>query len=272
MSRQVHFISGLPRSGSTLLAAILRQNPNFRAEMTGPVAQLCGVVHQTIAGAGEFSVLFDDERRAEMLRGVFDTYYQHVPAGSVVFDTNRTWTARAALLGSLYPQCRIICCVREIGWILDSLERLRLRNPLQLSRLYSQQSGESLYVRVDALMNSEQGLVGSAWSMLREAWFSEAAGRLIVIPYDILVRAPDRTLRRMYTELCEPYFKHDFQNVTYEAAEYDSNLGSPGLHTVRRLVEYRERLPVIPPDLFAKYAKSHFWANSELNPRNVAIL
>jgi len=207
-----------------------------------------------------------------MLRGIFDTYYQHVPAGSVVFDTNRTWTAKAALLGTLYPDCRIICCVRDIGWVLDSLERIRLRNPLKLSRLYPQQTGESIYARVDALMNSEHGLVGSAWSTLREAWFSETASRLIVIPYDVFVRAPDRTLRRLYTELGEPYFQHDFRNVAYDAPDYDNNLRSPGLHTVRRSVEFQERQPVIPPDLFAKYSKSHFWANSELNPRNVMVL
>jgi sulfotransferase len=29
MQNGIHFISGLPRSGSTLLAAILRQNPRF---------------------------------------------------------------------------------------------------------------------------------------------------------------------------------------------------------------------------------------------------
>ncbi|MEG3906006.1 sulfotransferase [Microcoleus sp. B4-C5] len=32
-----HFISGLPRSGSTLLAALLRQNPRFHSAMTSPV-------------------------------------------------------------------------------------------------------------------------------------------------------------------------------------------------------------------------------------------
>jgi len=272
MSYQVHFISGLPRSGSTLLAAILRQNPNFRAEMTGPVAQLCGMVHQTIAGTGEFAWLFNEARCADMLRGIFDAYYRDVPPGSVVFDTNRTWTGRAALLGTLYPQCRIICCVRDIGWILDSLESLRLRHPLQLSRLYAQQTGESLYARVDALMNSDHGLVGAPWSTLREAWFSTAAGRLIVIPYEVLVRSPDYTLRRLYAELGEPYFEHDFHHVTYEAPDYDDHLRSPGLHTVRPFVEYRERQPVIPPDLFAKYAKSHFWSNPELNPRKVVIL
>jgi len=34
---KAHFISGLPRSGSTLLAALLRQNPRFHAAMTIPV-------------------------------------------------------------------------------------------------------------------------------------------------------------------------------------------------------------------------------------------
>jgi hypothetical protein len=33
-----HFISGLPRAGSTLTAAILRQNPRFHAGMSSPVA------------------------------------------------------------------------------------------------------------------------------------------------------------------------------------------------------------------------------------------
>lgn len=35
-----HFISGLPRSGSTLLAGILRQNPRFHAAMNSLVKAL----------------------------------------------------------------------------------------------------------------------------------------------------------------------------------------------------------------------------------------
>jgi sulfotransferase len=271
MFNNVHFISGLPRSGSTLLAALLRQNPKFHADITGPVSLLTGVIHQRIGGNGEFSVLFDEKRCAQMLRGVFDTYYAHVAGGSVLFDTNRAWTSRTALLGNLYPNCKIICCVREIGWIIDSLERMRITNPLKLSKLF-QQAGESIYTRVDALMHSETGLIGSAWSMLREAWFSEAANRLIVISYDMLVREPGETLRKLYRHIGESHFEHDFRNVEYDAPDYDSNLGMPGLHTVHRVVEYRERQPVIPPDIFTKYAKTHFWANLDLNPRGVTIL
>ncbi|WP_284246122.1 sulfotransferase [Thalassotalea insulae] len=35
-----HFISGLPRSGSTLLAGILRQHPHFYAAMSSPIGAL----------------------------------------------------------------------------------------------------------------------------------------------------------------------------------------------------------------------------------------
>jgi sulfotransferase len=273
MLSKVHFISGLPRSGSTLLAAILRQNPRFHADIASPLAPLCGAVHQKIGAATEFSRFFDEERSARILRGLFDSFYAHLPEGTaVVFDTNRSWTARAALLGVLYPECKIICCVRDIGWIIDSIERMRLQHPLKLSKLFAGAAAESLYSRVDALMNSESGLVGAAWSTLREAWFSGIARRLVVVRYDGLVRDPERTMRRLYREIGESYFAHSFVNVDYEARDYDESLGMPGLHTVRRVVEYRERQPVVPPDIFSRYAQTHFWDDPELNPRRVVMV
>jgi sulfotransferase len=272
MMRTVHFISGLPRSGSTLLAALLRQNPRFHSDITGPVALLCSVVHQRIGGTGEYSVLFDDARCAHMLRSIFDAYYSAVPQSNVIFDTNRSWTSKVPLLDKLYPNSKIICCVRDIGWIIDSVERMRNKHPLKLSKLFSPQVADSLYSRVEALMNSETGLVGVAWSNLREAWFSETAGRLIVVTYDSLVGDPAATLRRIYEEIGEPPFAHEYKNVRYEAPEYDNNLGMPGLHTVHPVVEARERQPTIPPDIFVKYAKTQFWENPDLNPHHVLVL
>ena len=87
MVSKVHLISGLPRSGSTLLCALLRQNHRFSAAMTSPVAMLCGTLQQKMSSAGEFGAFFDDERRQKMLRGVFDAYYASVPSDGVVFDT-----------------------------------------------------------------------------------------------------------------------------------------------------------------------------------------
>src|SRR5579864_9070729 len=95
MRSRVHLVSGLPRAGSTLLCALLRQNPRFAAAMTSPVTSLVNALHPKMSGASEFAVFFDDERRRTLLRGVFEGYYAAVPAEHVIFDTNRSWTGRA---------------------------------------------------------------------------------------------------------------------------------------------------------------------------------
>jgi sulfotransferase len=225
---------------------------------------------------GEFSGFLSDTTRSAILRGLFESYYAEklatIAADPVVFDTNRTWTNRAALLGELYPASRIICCVRQVGWIIDSVERMLAKNPLQHSRIFNFEPGSSVYARVETLMNSDNGLIGLAWSTLREAWFGEHAKRLILVPYDHLVKEPKRTLHRLYAELGEAQFDHDLQNVAYDEPDYDAQIGMPGMHTVRQKVEYRERKPCIPPDVFVKYATTHFWESAELNTRGVTII
>jgi sulfotransferase len=259
MTRSVHFISGLPRAGSTLLCAILRQNPRFSAAMSSPVAALCLPLIPKMSASGEFAAFFTNDRRRQMLRAVFDAYHADAPPDGVIFDTNRVWTGKAALLADLYPASRIICCVREIGWIIDSIERMLRRNPLEASKIFSGKGAGTLYTRVETLMNSDSGLVGSAWSNLREAWFGERVDRLILISYEGFVENPQMAVRRLYDALGEPLFRHDFENIQYDEPEFDADLGMPGLHHVRARVERDRRLPAIPPDLFAKYAESSFW-------------
>ena len=268
---KLHFISGLPRSGSTLLCAVLRQNPRFAASIVSPIASLCDLLTREMSGSSEFVTLFDNERRQAILRGIFDAYYADAKE-QIVFDTNRAWTGKTGWLGALFPDARIICCVRDVGWIIDSMERILRANPLQLSRTFAYKAGSSIYARVEMLMNSETGLIGLPWSTLREAWFGECANRLIVIPYDTLVREPRRILDRLYEALREPYFPHDFGQVSFDAPEYDVQLGMPGLHKVQPIVKPTQRTATIPPDLFVKYAEASFWLKPELNHRGVQIL
>ncbi len=126
MSRRYHFISGLPRSGSTLLSAILRQNPTFHASVTSPVSALfAGVLEQVSAGT-EWGPQVSTERRKALLRGLFDSYYAAEQA-PVVFDTSRGWTAKLPALLDLFPAAKVIACVRNVGWVMDSIERIYRR-------------------------------------------------------------------------------------------------------------------------------------------------
>jgi sulfotransferase len=270
MEKKIHFISGLPRSGSTLLSALLRQNPRFTAGVASPLATLFDAVLPPMSG-GEFGVFFDEESRLAMLRGLFDSYYGK-EARPVLFDSNRSWTGRTALLARLFPDARIVCCVREIGWIVNSVERMLAANPAQGSRLFNFQGGLSAYARAEALMHIDNGLIGLAWATLREAWFGPEARRLILVPYDHLAKEPHRTLRRLYQALDEEYFQHDTANVEFSTERYDDYLGMPGLHTVRSKVEHRELHPTIPPDIFFKYAQTQFWEKPEMNTGGALII
>src|SRR5689334_25012208 len=102
--RKFHFISGLPRSGSTLLAAILNQNPRFRAGMTSPLADIMGVVMAEASTKNDFSFDVTDDQRAAMLRGLVENFYAHQADAVVVCDTSRRRCSRRPLLGDRLPE------------------------------------------------------------------------------------------------------------------------------------------------------------------------
>lgn len=261
MSQTFHFISGLPRSGSTLLAGILRQNPRFHAAMSSPVAALMqGCLEQTGASS-EFYSFFDTERRKAVCRALFDAYYYDKGRHDVIFDTSRHWTARLHQLVELYDGFKVICCVRNPAWIMDSFERIYRKNPFDYSRMFSPGNRLTVYTRCETMM-SAGGTVGSAWTALKEAYYGEYSDRLLLVDYDLLTQYPQRTLQLVYTFLGEPAFAHDFDNVRYEEGEFDQALGVKDLHTVQRKVEFRPRRTVLPPELFKKYGEMDFWKDT----------
>ena len=102
-----------------------------------------------------------------------------------MFDTNRAWCTKLPALAQLFPAARVICCVRDIGWIMDSIERLVRRNAFELSGMFGFEPGGTVYTRVNRLASSD-GLVGYALDALREGFFGEDAARLILVEYQAL--------------------------------------------------------------------------------------
>ncbi len=271
MQNGLHFISGLPRSGSTLLAALLRQNPRFHAGMTSPVGAIYMALEGALSRRNEAAVFIEAEQRHDVLRGLFENYYRRLQQEKVIFDTNRAWCAKLPALAQLFPDARIICCVRAIPWIMDSVERLVRRNAFELSGIFGFEAGGTVFTRVNRLASAE-GMVGYALDSLKEAFYGEQAARLILVEYQALTRAPADTMRLLYDMLGEPAFDHDFDNVVYEADAFDLALGAPGLHQVRRQVEWIDRDSVLPPELFTRFQNDSFWRVAENNIRNVRII
>jgi len=274
--QKIHFISGLPRSGSTLLAGILRQNPRFHAAMSSPVSSLVGGALEQMGAGGEFSTFFDQTKRKAMCMAMFNTYYQDKADKEVIFDTSRIWTARLHQLSELFDKTnntsknkfKVICCVRNPAWIMDSFEVIYRKNPFDYSRMYSPQSRQTVYSRCESLINA-QGTVGNAWTALKEAYYGEFSDQLLLIDYDLLTQHPQRTIELLYQFIDEPAFDHDFDHVDYQENDFDQKLGVAGLHTVKKKVEFKPRRSILPPDLFQKYSDMAFWQDSNGTAANI---
>jgi len=259
-SRNYCFIAGLPRSGSTLLSAILRQNPRFYASMTGPIASLFKSLIANVSAGSEIASLVTTEQRRRLARGLFDNYYADMDAEvEVVFDTSRSWTAHVGALVDLFPEARIVCCVRNVAWIMDSLERQFRQHMFENTSLFQSDAERStVFSRTETLAKPNR-LVGYALAALTEALYGEHAHRLMVVDYDKLVAAPRQVLTQIYSFLDQPLFKHDFDNVVFDAASFDTQIGLSGLHRVHRKVEPRPRRTLLPPDVFARFATMNVW-------------
>jgi sulfotransferase len=266
---QFHFVSGLPRSGSTLLSAILLQNPRFHAGMTSPVGALfSGILEQCSAGS-EYGAVLDIDMRRRLLRGLFDSYYADKADKPVIFDTNRQWCARLPALKDLFPKARTIACVRNVAWVMDSLERLYRANPFENTKLFGDAAERnSVYSRCETLAQHNR-LVGYAWTALKEAYYGENADSLLIVDYDLLSQAPERVMRLVYDFIGEPWFDHDFNSLAYDAPEFDQALGLSGLHKVKARVALESRRTILPPDLFEKYAELSFWKDGAASAANV---
>jgi sulfotransferase len=273
VQNRLHFISGLPRSGSTLLAALLRQNPRFIAGMSSPVYALFRSMLAETSARTEGSVFIDNDIRKRLLTGVFDGFYAEVAPEAVIFDTNRGWTTKLPALAELFPAAKVICCVRNPAMILDSVESLVRRNAYELSGIFNFDSGGTVYTRVEGLASSG-GMFGFAYNALREAVYGEQSDRLLLVRYESLVANPLGTLAAIYGFIGEELYPHDPRHIEpcYDMIEFDFRLGTPGLHDVGRAVEARERKPILPPDLLARYQKEAFWEDLKQLPPTIKLI
>jgi sulfotransferase len=273
MQNGIHFISGLPRSGSTLLAALLRQNPRFWAGMTSPVGSLFNAMLSATSQRNETAVFLDETQRARLLRGCFEAYYADIHPAQVVFDTNRMWTTKLPALTRLFPRAWMICCVRNPAWVVNSIETLVKRNAFDLSGIFNFEPGGTVYSRAEGLSKGD-GMVGFAWNALREAVYGPHAERLLLVRYETLTTNPLGVLAAIYAAVGEALYAHDPGHIepTYDMVEFDLRLGTPGLHDVRGAVQAETRASLLPPDLFARYERDAFWEDPTILPKSVRVV
>ena len=253
--KSYYFISGLPRSGSTLLSAILKQNPDFYADIASPVQGLTGNSIDVIT-SGENNLNITEDQRKNLMYGVFDGYYKHIEK-PVIFDSCRGWTKKTPFLKALFPYTKILCTVRDIVSILNSFEVLFNKNYFYTKQINEKIFSENLFIRIQELFQRE---IINYYSFLLEGYAMNPE-MIMLIDYENLCKTPEKTMRKVYEFLERPYYSHDFENVEYSNENFDKSCNLKDLHTVKKKVEYNPPRCILPPEIVQKYNEMNmeFW-------------
>lgn len=251
-----YFISGLPRSGSTLLSSILKQNPEFYADIASPVEALTGTAIDIVTGA-ESNLTVNEDQRKNLIYGIFEGYYKHLEE-PVIFDSSRGWTKKTNLLQALFPYTKILCPVRDIVSILNSFEVISSKNPFHTKTLTEHK--DNVFARCDGMMDKNGGIVAGPWILLQEG-FALNPEMIHFIEYENLCKEPEKTIRKVYEFLEKPYYSHDFENLEYSNENFDRACNLKDLHNVKKRVEYNPPRNVLPPEIVKKYKEMNmeFW-------------
>ncbi len=243
------FLSGLPRSGSTLLAAILNQHPELYVTPTSGLFDLMGAVarswenNPTIAVQGR-----DNEELFRLLRSIAEGKYEHI-AKPFVMDKNREWPnpkIMETMTEVLGETPRIVATVRNVADCAASF--VKIAKPENVETFLFQ-SGLIKHLKASYL----------TLKMGMEA----APDNFCVIDYDDLMDDPKAELNRIVEFLDLSPFEFDFDQIEGSVVEeHDEEIWNiPGLHDVRPKLGRQVTVCVeeILGDRYVEFQQPAFW-------------
>ena len=216
-------LSGLPRTGSTLLSAILSQNPDVHAEGNSAVCQLMWDMQVSCEGNASEQLTANSRQATQddLVRAIPAIYYKDVKAQHIV-DKCRSWTLPAnmeMLRRYVTDEPKVIVLTRPVDEIVESFVRLRKAN------------GWTGDLESDLLIPDSEPIMRSLNGVKHAQ--ENNNGEFLFIEYADLVSDTQGVVDRVY-EFCgwEP-FEHYFSGIVNNFQEDDSVYGLMGQHEIR---------------------------------------
>ena len=230
--KKVYFLSGLPRSGSTVLAAILSQHPDLHASSTsGLLDMLVGTLR---AWADSMNTKAQKDQQAaeeeiqRVLKNICNTKYAEIDK-PVILDKARGWaddTNMRTMAKVLGHKPKIIATVRKVEDCAASF--VRITKPENLDKFLVEDE------LIAHLKESYQTL---------EKGYSFAPECFLIVDYDDLMNDPQKELNRIHEFLELPSFEYNLNTIDgTNLQERDEEVWLiPGLHDIQPKLGYQHK-------------------------------
>lgn len=261
--KQFAMLSGLPRSGSTVLASMLNQHPKIYASTTSPVADMVDATLNLWPNISRALVQPDSHQFGNIVNGVIQGAYSHIEK-EIVIDKNRLWPRFSPSLTQITGvRPKIICTVRDIPDILASY-----------IILINNQTSNTNFVDTHVIQSGLPVTIKNRCKILWENYinhpytslqigFNNQAADLLFCEYNDIINKPQETIDRICNFLDVESYSINVNNLQKMKEHDDFHGGLTGLHDIRPVLSKTSPAPekIISNELVKMYSdmKLDFW-------------
>lgn len=263
--KEFYFISGLPRSGSTLLCNILSQNPElFVSKATSGCHDILFNIRNQWDNIIEHQAEgIDYNQLKRVLQSVLNNY--HTTNSNIIIDKGRGWLSLIEMIEFILDtKCKIIVPVRNINEILASFEKLWRHTTGKTQWVFEKEDyfrSQTVAGRCEIWASANQP-IGLAYNRVKDTVSRGLVDRLLFVEMDELTANPAQSLKRIYDFIGKNYFSHNFNQIEQVTKEDDVNVHRiENLHTIRHRVEPvpHQSIEILGLELSQKYSNLEIW-------------
>ena len=256
-NKQLLFLVAQPRSGNTLFASIINQNPEIVCTPNSITLEIMKDLF-LLKNTDVFLNYPDHKSLDNVLDSVFDTYYKDWPQ-RIIIDRGPVMTpGNFQLMQKHYKRpFKCIVLLRDLMDVLASYMQWYTENSDSFVNRYNLKNDEEKLMMV---MNKD-GAVAKDLEAIKNAFNYPDICHFV--KYDDLVSQPEQEFRRIYKFIGEPYYNHKFENlkqVEVNGMGYDDKIVGKNMHKIKTVVrkKYNPYIEKIPERIRQKYGHIRF--------------
>jgi hypothetical protein len=237
--KKIHFLAGIPRTGSSVLSAILNQHPEIHSadsRFNFILKDLDLSLFKNTFKSGEINNYLTHRRN--IISGFTEGFFKNT-SKEVVIDKNIEWTKNYNDVEHLgLHNSKIIICTRPLVEIISSYVNAILKNSLKNS------VDETLKNRQMEISIENRALI--VWEEVVKEYYKSMQNLITFVPRDMLMvvdykdltSKPKETLKNICDFLeVQNVYEFDFNNIKSNPQVQESNelfKFLPGLHDVQK--------------------------------------
>lgn len=240
MIKKVFFNASLPRAGSTLLQNVLMQNPEIYATPTSGVVEFL-LTARTLYSTGDAFKAQDPKEMTNAfhsfcVNGLYG-YFNALTDRPYAIDKSRAWLGNFRFANFIQPNSKAIVMVRDLRGIFASMEKNYRKNPHKDPRIVNGVELKNMTADTRLQHFSVAPPVGPALEWLYDAMQQGYDRHMLFIRFEDFTKDPETEMKRVYSYLELPYFRHDFDNVEQLTHENDIIHGIFGDHQIQSKIQ-----------------------------------